>query len=300
LATAGFQVSSLGLNTDPAPVVHLLRHHRPDAVFNLFEGIATQGQTEAFLAGLLEWYGIPYTGCPFPALVLARDKPRTKYALQGARLPTAPFFTVSQLPVPQNPLGWPVIVKPAAEDASIGLDQGSVVTEQHQLIHRVGMMLERYGPPVLVEQFIDGRECNVAVVEHPDVQALPISEIVFHPQRGDHWKIVTYDAKWLPGSADDLATTPQCPADLAPAISERLQELAVAAFRLFGCRQYARIDFRVNPAGEPFILEINPNPDYHPAVGLTRSLNAAGISHAEFTAHLVRALLGRREHSLTA
>src|SRR5262249_49017128 len=109
LRAAGLRVSRLGIGRDPALLLSGLRRERPDVVFNLFEGLADQGDTEAHVAGLLDWLGIPYTGSPYPTLCLARRKHLTKQLLQGAGLPTAGFFVVKDLPVPPCPMGWPVI-----------------------------------------------------------------------------------------------------------------------------------------------------------------------------------------------
>src|SRR5918911_725330 len=165
LAGAGYEVRRLGVSRDPAALLAGLREHRPDVVFNLFEGLADCADTEAHVAGLLEWLGVAFTGSPAQALRLARRKHLTKRLLRGAGLATAGFFVVEGLPVPECPLEWPVIVKPATQDASVGLDQGSVVTDQGRLEERVAQLLGAYGPPVLVEQFIPGREFNVALVE---------------------------------------------------------------------------------------------------------------------------------------
>src|SRR5438105_15278261 len=113
LAQAGFDVLDLGASHDICALVSRLRELRPDAVFNLFEGTGDDGANEADVAGLLEWLGIPYTGCPFQALCLGRNKPLTKTMLRGAGLPTAGFFVVDRLPVPACEISWPVIIKPA-------------------------------------------------------------------------------------------------------------------------------------------------------------------------------------------
>ena len=131
------------------------------------------------------------------------------------------------------------------------------------------------------------------MIEDPELRVLPVSEIVFENTGPDFWPIVTYDGKWRPASRDYLATPPQCPADVSPALEEQLRTLAVKAFRLFGCRDYARVDLRVNRRDEPYILEVNPNPDFHPGAGLTRALTAAGLSHESFTLDLVRHALAR-------
>jgi D-alanine-D-alanine ligase len=292
LRAAGFEVSRLGVERDPDQLLSYLRRQAPNVVFNLFEGLADHCETEAVVAGLLDWLGIPYTGSPYHTLCIARDKTKTKYLLQGAGLPTPGFFAVERLPVPPCTLQWPVIVKPAKQDASIGLDQGSVVTDQERLEARAAYLLDTYGPPVLVEEFIRGRELNVAMIEAPDLRLLPISEILFVKKQAGYWPIVTYDAKWKPGSRDYEATPPRYPATVSSRLAEKLAELAMRAFHLLGCRDYARVDFRVRGA-RPYILEVNPNPCYAPSGGLAGGLHSAGITHAQFTLDLVQAALAR-------
>jgi D-alanine-D-alanine ligase len=293
LAGGGYDVRRLGVQRDPAVLVDGLQELKPDCVFNLFEGLADLYETEAYVAGMLEWLGIPFTGSPCQTLTLARRKHMTKYLLQGAGLPTADFFVVEELPVPSCRLGWPVIVKPAEQDASVGLDQGSVVTNQKSLEDRVAYLLETYGAPVLVEQFIPGREFNLGVIENSELLVLPVAEIEFIDQGPDYWPIVTYDAKWKPGSRDYEATPAKYPATVSPRLKEKLQALARDAFRLLGCRDYARVDFRVKPTGKPYILEVNPNPDLSPTAGLSGGLISAGLTHAQFTIDLVKRALAR-------
>jgi D-alanine-D-alanine ligase len=297
LSDAGFEVARLGVDHKPHVLVEGLCSLQPDVVFNLFEGLADKGGTEALVAGVLEWLDIPFTGSPFHTLCLARSKHLTKHLLQGAGLPTPEFCVVEDVPVPACPIPWPVIVKPAQQDASVGLDQGSVVTDQEHLEERVAYLLKTYGPPVLVERFIRGRELNVGLIEVPDLRILPVSEVLFVDKDPSYWPIVTYDAKWKPGSRDYEATPPRYPADVTPHLARRLGELARKAFRLLGCRDYARVDFRVRPTGKPYILEVNPNPDFNPTAGLAGGLGSAGLTHAQFTVDLVRTALNRPRKS---
>jgi D-alanine-D-alanine ligase len=295
LAEGGYETSRVAVCRDPHELIAGVRRERPDVVFNLFEGLADQSETEAYAAGILEWLGVPYTGSPFFTLSLARNKTRTKHLLQGAGLPTPAFFAVDDLPVPECRLGWPVMVKPGTQDASVGLDQGSVVTSQEALEARVALLLENYGAPVLVEQFIRGREFNVGVIEGPELQVLPPSEILFTDPDPGFWPIVTYDAKWKPGTRDYEATPPVYPAEVSPRLKEKLETLAKQAFRLLGCRDYARVDFRVGPTGRPYILEVNPNPDFSPVAGLSGGLSSAGLTHSRFACDLVLAALARSQ-----
>ena len=149
----GFRTELLGLGRDPVLLWNTLRTKRPALVFNLFEGSLDDTETESYVAGLLEWSGIPYTGSPPQALSLARAKHTTKMVLKSAGVPTAPFMVVHQLPVPACKLKWPVIVKAAKQDASVGMEQKSVCTNQKQLEDRVAYVLDTYGSPVLVEEF---------------------------------------------------------------------------------------------------------------------------------------------------
>ena len=292
LTEAGYDVSTLAVSRDPAVLIDGLRERRPDVVFNLFEGLADFSDTEAHVAGVLEWLELPFTGCPYQTLCLARGKHLTKYLLAGAGLPTAKFFVVEEGPVEECALEWPVIVKPATQDASVGVDQGSVVTDLDRLNERVVYLLETYGGPVLVEEFISGREFNVGVVEAPELRVLPVSEILFVETDPDYWPLVTYDAKWKPGTRDYEATPPAYPARVAPRLREKLETLAAQAFRLLGCGDYARVDFRMR-GSKPFILEVNPNPDFSPTAGLSGGLQSAGISHTQFTIDLVQRALAR-------
>src|SRR5262249_11402267 len=156
-----------------------LSREEPDAVFNLFEGTGDDGSNEASVAGLLEWMHIGFTGSSSRAMMLARDKPLANRLLRGARLPTPEFEVLDGVPQQKAGWDWPVIVKPAMQDASVGLDQGSVVSDQASLEKRVGWLLDRYGPPVLVERFIPGREFNVGIIEIPSLRGLPVAEIEF-------------------------------------------------------------------------------------------------------------------------
>jgi D-alanine-D-alanine ligase len=293
LTAAGYSVSRLGVSRDAAALVNGVRKAKPDVVFNLFEGLPDWGDTEAFAVGVLEWLGLPYTGCPFQPLCLARHKPLTKHLLRGARLPTPDFFVVDKLPVVDCPLAWPVIVKPSNQDASVGLDQGSVVESQQALEQRVEYLLDEYGGPILVEEFVPGREFNIGIVESPDLRVLPISEIKFISDEPGFWPIVTYDAKWKPGTPDYEATPPAYTPDVPARLAARLSRLAKQAFRVLGCRDYARIDFRVKPPAKPYILEVNPNPSYSPNAGLSGGLTAAGLPWAEFTVQMVQRALAR-------
>jgi D-alanine-D-alanine ligase len=293
LSEEGFRVMPLQLGTDPAVLWTELKKLKPDVVFNLFEGNLDNTETESFVAGLLDWSGIPYTGSPFPALSLARAKHTAKYLFQGAGLPTADFQIVQELPGPVVRLDYPVIVKPATQDASIGVDQESVCTNERQLAERVELIFTTYGPPVLIEEYIPGREFNVALIELPSLQALAPMEITMPEEKPGSWPIYTYGGKWNVGSTDYEATRSRFPTDLSAANVEDLYRIALSAYHLLGCRDYARIDFRMKPNGDVYLLEVNPNPDIS-TEDLSACLALAGLSRTEFIVRLVNQALSRR------
>jgi D-alanine-D-alanine ligase len=298
LTEAGYPVRTLGVGEDLAALLSGLRAERPDVVFNLFEGLATQAGTEATVVGLLEWLDVPYTGSPPAALSLGLDKYRTKQLLRGAGLPTPPYVAVERLPAPDWPGGWPAIVKPARQDASVGIEQASVVTSREQLEARCAFVLEHFGPPALVEQFIPGREFHVHLFEetgNADVRPLSllhVAEILFLEQAPGYWPIYSYDAKWSVESPEYDATPLQAPVALEPERLVRLGDLARQAYDLVGCRDYGRLDARMTPEGEFFLLEVNPNPNLNSKL-IGMALEEHGRSRAEFAATLVRNTLAR-------
>jgi D-alanine-D-alanine ligase len=295
LSAAGHSVRRLGLASDIRDLWQAVGHSRPDAIVNFCEGFGGAPAAEPYVAGALELIGIPYTGSGPECLALVRNKARTKWILEGLGLPTAAFQMVSRdSKIPRAALTallarGPVIVKPAAEDASLGIGPESVVSHMVALERQIGRVRERYGD-VLVEQFISGREFNVGIVAVPAPRALPLAEIEF---RNGVLPVVTYEAKWSVGSEADLATQARCPAHVEPELADELCRVSLAAFTQLGCRDYGRVDLRVSAKGEIYVLEVNGNPDLAPTAGLARALRAAGISYDQFICQLVETAAAR-------
>jgi D-alanine-D-alanine ligase len=298
LTAAGHRLTLLGVGPSPDELVDRLRSVGPQVVFNLCEGLHGGGSGEAQVAGIVELLGIPLTGSPSSALALVRDKARTKWLLSGAGLPTADFCLVPSGAQPDRERlaqllsGGAVIVKPAQEDASLGIGSGSVLTDLAALEDRI-RSVARYGD-VLVERFIAGREFNAGIVGWPQPRLLPLAEIEFDPALASHERLVTYEAKWSPGSPADRATAPRCPANVSTELAERLGAAALGAFLATNCRDYARVDLRVDERGEVFILEVNGNPDISPSAGLARAIASAGESYEQFICRLVEQAWSRR------
>jgi D-alanine-D-alanine ligase len=270
-----------------------LRAAGPDLVFNLIEGFEGSSAGATLLTGLLELAGLAYTGCPPDALSWCLSKGRAKALLRGLGLPTAEFLVVDpgeSIPDWSGP--WPVIAKPDGEDASLGIDQRSVAVDPQALARQVDRLRSEYGGRVLVETYLAGREFNVGVIDLGGPEALPVSEVAYEPLAGT-WPILCYESKWITGSPADLATPILCPAAIDADLAARLGRLAVAAFEATGCRDYARVDMRLDAQGTPMILEVNPNPDIAPWAGLARGLRNSGRDYAATLAALAHQAIRR-------
>ncbi|WP_020468754.1 D-alanine--D-alanine ligase family protein [Zavarzinella formosa] len=301
LASGGFNTARIAYSRQPRELLKKLRTWKPDVVFNLFEGEADHTETEISNAAMLEWLNITFTGSPAYAIAMGRDKIRTKMMLQGAGLPTAAFAIVDELPAIPWTKGWPAIVKPACQDCSVGIDQGAVVTSQKQLEARAAYIFERYGGPVLVEQFIEGREFHVNVFEEPGdgppwhrLKVVPLAEIRFDHVKGkDYWPIYSFAAKWDEQSLEYDATPLDTGLILPSPLMEKVSAICCAAYKLLGLRDYGRIDLRLTPDNEPYILEVNPNP-YLYSIALIDGITAMGRTHEDFIRGIVRNALSRR------
>lgn len=252
--------------------------NKPDVIFNLVEIFHDQSFLEMSFASLLELMRIPYTGASPIALGTCQKKILTKGILQSMGVNTPKYFLVADLSdVRKINLNFPVIIKPASEDASVGIENESVVYTYDKMKARVEYVLKHYKQQVLVEEFIEGRELNVAVMGDRVIKVLPISEIDFTNMPQHLHNIVSYQAKWEPLHEAYHKTIPICPAELPLRVERLAKRIAIKAFRALGCRDYARVDMRLSANNELFVLEVNPNPDLTEGAGFMRSADAAGM-----------------------
>ncbi len=255
--------------------IEMLARQRPDLVFNLCEGIDGIPEAEPAVIGTLELLGLPYTGASPWTTAICLRKHIVNAAMHRAGLPVPPWaLAIRGEAIPD--VGYPAICKPASEDASVGVEQRSVVRNREELELRLAQLHERWRD-ILVQKFIDGREMNVGIMGD---RLLPISEIRFDDMPDGLWRIVSYRAKWETGSDEDLGTIPQCPAEIEPALAERLRTIASEAWRVVGGCGVCRVDFRVDSRG-PWVLEVNANPDIAPDAGLARMARAAGMDYTQ-------------------
>ena len=282
LNRVGFDTYTLNIFDDIQLMLNDFKKNRPDIIFNFVELYKDEPQFEMNIVGIYELLGIPYTGATAMALVNCQSKIFVKRMLTSKGINTPRFFIITEPKERYNhTLNYPLMVKPALEDASVGIENESIVNNYKQLKERINYILKCFYQPALVEEFIDGRELNVAVLGDKKPRALPISEIDFSKMPENLYNIVSYQAKWDPNHESYHKTIPKCPARLSKKIETEVKNTAFAAFKIMGCRDYARVDMRLSKDNKLFVLEINPNPDLTDSAGFMRSANAAGLSYAQ-------------------
>ncbi len=291
LKESGYKTSLFNMNGDIKRFIAFVEEVKPDIIFNLCEQLGEQATHEMYVAGLYEILGIPYTGASAFALGSCLNKVRTKEILTAYNLPTprfAVFQHVNDLPGEDFDLHFPLIVKPAREDASIGIENSSIVHSLAALRKRIRYIFQEYDQPALVEEYIDGRELNVAIMGNRRPIVLPISEIDFSGLPEDFPKIVSYSAKWMEGTPEYIGTQGKCPAELPPETEKLAREIALKAFQIMGLRDYGRVDMRLDAKGKLYILEVNPNPDISDDAGFARSARAYGLKFDEIISRIVQ------------
>ncbi len=295
LDSLGYRSVTFNVDSDVHRLIRFLQEEKPDLIFNLVECIENESILEMNVAALYELFKIPYTGAGPLALGTALNKPRVKeiLAANGITTPHHQVFKVLDKISLKDGMEFPLIVKPAREDASVGISDKSVVYTLNELRRQVRYIWGEFEQPALVEQFIDGRELNVAIVGNRKPIVLPISEIDFSGLNDGMHKIVSYAAKWLNGTVEYEGTKGVCPAKLPGQIETELKAIALKCYELIGCRDYARVDFRLSAEGVPYVLEVNPNPDISDDAGFARSARAYGFSFPQIIGKIVESALER-------
>jgi D-alanine-D-alanine ligase len=282
LKRVGFDAYALNLKDDIFSLLDLVKQNPPDVIFNFAEIYKEQPRLEMNLVGLYELIGIPYTGASALALANCQSKFLTKKLLNYHGIKTAKFQLFDKLPDEfKLETKFPVIVKPAYEDASVGIENESIVYNTNALKKRLEFVFTQFNQPALIEEFIEGREFNVSVTGDLKPKVLPISEIDFSRMPDHLHNIVSYQAKWDPHHESYHKTIPICPAEISKVLEEKIKHTAIAAFKIMGTRDYARVDMRVTSDEEVYVLEVNPNPDLTEGAGFMRSAHAAGLSYSQ-------------------
>jgi D-alanine-D-alanine ligase len=294
-------VELLSVSDSVAPLVTALRDAAPALVFNLAESFGGKSALESNVAALLNLLGLRYTGSSPAGLLLAGDKSLTKKVLSFHGIRTPEFATVFR-----GALDWagdiefPVIVKPPQEDASLGITSKSVVHDLRELFTRIDELQSAFQQPVLVEQFVEGREFYVGVLGNANAQPLPVMELDFSGFPVGVPRIASWEAKWGDdgsGSGAQFAGTRSIfPTDVPTALTERMQQAAVEAFHALRLRDYARIDLRVTNDEEIFVIEVNPNCYLERESEFARAAAEGGLAYDALIARILELSTARYSH----
>jgi D-alanine-D-alanine ligase len=296
LRELGHEVMKLGLYAELQPLRTAITEWQPHIVFNLLEEFRGLAVYDHNVVSYLELMGIPYTGNSPRGLVLARDKALAKKILRFHRIRTPRFtqFPLGRKPRLPSQLSYPVIVKSQVEEASLGISQASVVTSDAALTERVAFVHGHVGTAAICEEYIDGREINVAVLGNERLRALPPWELKVAGLPANAWRIATHKVKW------DLDYQARHGIALGPAdgLSEgvltQMATMAKRAYRALELSGFARMDMRLTDDGTPYLIEANPNCDISREAELASAALAAGFSYARLLQHIVNLGLKRQ------
>ena len=293
LTGTGFRIDVVPVGSEPLQSIEKIARRRPELVVNLCESIGADSRGEMAIPCLLDLCGIPFTGSGALALGLALHKNKAKELLRARGVPTPQAALVTSVAeVARIELPYPLIVKPTREDASVGIDFDSVVNDPISLAHAVARVVEELDQPALVEQYIEGREIYVPLLGNAPRTNLPLTEIRFGPSFTNRPNIVSYKAKWEPDSPE-CKDSPTERAELSPELEAKVVAAAQAAFDALDCRDYGRVDVRLSPEGQPYVIDINPNCDLHPEAGFAKAARSIGIEYPALALRLVEIALAR-------
>jgi len=268
----------------------VIAQERPDLVFNLVETVWGRGVYAPLAAAMLGQLGVSFTGAGAAVMATCGDKLLAKRLLAGAGLPTPPWA---------EPPHWQAIgeerwiVKSVSEDASLGLDDGAVVQGREAVVARAQASAARFGGRWFAERYVEGREFNVALVEKNGAPfMLPIAEMTFERWNENRPRIIGYAAKWDEAASEYRDTARVFDwRERDPDLHRMLENLSKECWNLFGLTGYARVDFRVDGEGQPFILEINPNPCLETQAGFVAACEQAPMPYAALIDDILRAAL---------
>jgi D-alanine-D-alanine ligase len=278
-----------------------VRAIRPDIVFNIAEGFHGVNR-ESHIPAICEFFGIPYSGSDPFTLTLCLDKARTKETLSFHGIPTPMFAVVENLAELDSrtvALDLPLFVKPLHEGSSKGITDGNLCRDRDQLLSQTKFLLENYHQPVLVETYLPGKEFTCGVLGNGDeATVLPIVGMNFEALPKGALPIYSFDAKFVWDRPERPLEIFECPAKIGPELQQAIERVVLDAYRVLGCRDWARIDVRLDGAGNPNILEVNPLPGILPDPAenscLPKAARAAGIAYDELIQSCLRFAAARQ------
>ena len=296
LSELGHTPVTIGVHDRVFDLLNALERSQADLVFNVCETFADDYRLEVNVAAVMEMAGLRFTGSGTAGLLLAQDKILTKQLLEYHEVPTPKFLTFDGETFEAfGRMSFPLIVKPSRSDASLGIGKHSVVKDWEELTRRVREIRKEFGDEALAEEFIDGREVYVGVIGTPTrPEILPIVELDWGSWKASEPRVSDREVKFGPETAGSprLVIAEKLPLELAA----RIERSALLAFRALKVRDYARVDFRISEkTGEPFVLEVNPNPYLEKLSELAMGAKQKGLSYTQLIGRIVESAATRYE-----
>lgn len=261
-----------------------------DIVFNMCEGLRGESR-ESHIPAMLEMLGIPYTGSGVLTLAVTLDKPLTKKILAFHNIPTAKFRVFqTEDEIDTGNMEFPVFLKPAHEGSSMGISPSSLCNSHLEAVSEATRLIQLYKQPVLAEEFLSGREFTAGLVGNKEPQVFPIMEINFSEVPEAHGSIYSrqFKVEW---SEDKYYS---CPAQLSPELEEQIKDTALQAYHVLDCKDFARVDIRLDKHGIPNVIEVNPLPGMAPGFSdYPRIAEKAGWSYQELINGILACALKR-------
>ncbi|MEO7455827.1 MAG: ATP-grasp domain-containing protein [Gemmatimonadaceae bacterium] len=288
MQSLGHEVTRVAVASDVREVIDKLAAANPAIVFNLTESFDGKSALDSNLAALLNLLGLRYTGSSPSALFMCGDKSVTKKVLSFHKILTPEFATVYRGALDHvGDLKFPLIVKPPQEDASIGITSKSVVRDIRELLGTMDALQREFQSPVMVEEFVDGREFYVGLLGNVTPTALPVIELDFSAFPADRPKVASWEAKWGEGGtgeegetgAEFAGTKSIFPTDVPTELADRMKAVSIEAFNALRLRDYGRVDLRVTAAEEIYVIEVNPNCYLEKSGEFSRAAAESGIDH---------------------
>jgi D-alanine-D-alanine ligase len=277
----GHEVRLLALNNNAEVLVEELRKHRPDIVFNQVEQFNGDGAQEKNIIGLLEMFGVPFTGTGPVGLMLCKNKALAKKILTHHRIRTPAFHvypTKSRISVSKK-LKYPVIVKPLREEASYGISMNSLVVDDEGFEERVRFVHQSMGQDVIAEEYAEGRELYVSVLGNQRLIVFPPRELVFSEVPEDEPKIATFKAKWDDKYRKRWGIKNRFASGLDDGVLKKIERLCKKVYSYLYLQGYARLDLRLSSENEIIFIEANPNPHISKDEDFAKSAAKAGIEY---------------------
>jgi D-alanine-D-alanine ligase len=265
-----------------------------DLVFNLTESFADDDTADFKIAGFLELIGKKYTGSGTHGLMLAQDKAIAKkiFSFHGVHTPVFAKSFRGRLDFSHD-LQFPVIVKPAREDGSIGIEFSAVVSSIRELMERMDWLHANFDSPVLIEEYIEGRELYVGVIGNDNLEALPVVELDLSKLPDGMPRIASAEVKWGKGTKAYRETKSAIATDLPEESVLVLQQTAVAAYQALELRDYGRVDMRLQPDGRVHVIEVNPNPWLSSKAEFAMAARKSGRNYPQLVEEIVELAMAR-------